>query len=39
MDTKKYSEFKDKIVENVSKVMVGKNDVVELIVVSFIINI
>ena len=36
MDTKKYSEFKDKIVENVSKVMVGKNDVVELIVVSFI---
>lgn len=36
METKKYSEFKDKIVENVSKVMVGKNDVVELIVVSFI---
>lgn len=36
MDVNKYVDFKNKIVKNVSKVMVGKEDVVELITVSFI---
>lgn len=36
MDTKAFIEFKNKVVENVSKVIVGKDDVIELVAVSFI---
>lgn len=36
MDTGAYVEFKNKVVENVSKVIVGKKDIIELIIVSFI---
>lgn len=36
MDVKKYEGFKNKISENISKVIVGKQDVIELIIVSFI---
>lgn len=36
MDTKAFMDFKSKVVENVSKVIIGKDDVIELIAVSFI---
>lgn len=36
MDTKKFQDFKNKVVENVSKVIVGKDDVIELVCISFI---
>lgn len=36
MDIKRYVSFKDKIIENVSKVIVGKEDVIELIIISFL---
>lgn len=36
MDTKKFTLFKDKIVDNVSQVIVGKEDVIEKVIVAFI---
>jgi len=36
MDTKKFEEFRSKIKENVGKVIVGKGDTVDKIIVSFI---
>ncbi|QCX32792.1 MoxR family ATPase [Caloramator sp. E03] len=36
MDLNVFVDFKNKIIENVSKVIVGKNDVIELITISFI---
>lgn len=36
MDLSIFKDFKDKITENISKVIVGKNDVIELAIVSFI---
>lgn len=36
MDSKAFVDFKKKIVDNISKVIVGKEDVIELLVVSFI---
>lgn len=36
MDSSKFIEFKNKISENVSKVIIGKNDKIEKIIVSFI---
>lgn len=36
MDTQKFVEFKDKVVENVSKVIVGKEKEIKLIIVSFL---
>ena len=36
MDTKLYVEFKEKITDNISKIIVGKKDTAELIIVSFI---
>lgn len=36
MDLNAFVDFKNKIVENVSKVIVGKNDIIELITISFI---
>ncbi len=36
MDTSVFVDFKEKIIENVSKVIVGKSDVIELLIVSFI---
>lgn len=36
MDVKVFVNFKEKIVNNVSKVIVGKNEVIELLIVSFI---
>lgn len=36
MDTSIFVDFKEKIIENVSKVIVGKSDVIELLIVSFI---
>jgi MoxR-like ATPase len=36
MDTEKYLQFKEKINKNVSKVIVGKEEVIDLITVSFI---
>ncbi|TZE81679.1 AAA family ATPase [Calorimonas adulescens] len=36
MDVNAYVDFKNKIVENVSKVIVGKNEVIELVIISFI---
>lgn len=36
MDTKNFTLFKDKIVDNVSQVIVGKEDVIEKVIVAFI---
>lgn len=36
METQKFIDFKSKLTENVSKVIVGKEDVIELITISFI---
>jgi MoxR-like ATPase len=36
MDIEKYIDFKEKVVKNVSKVIVGKEKIIELIAVSFI---
>ena len=36
MDTKSFKLFKDKIVDNVSQVIVGKEDVIEKVIVAFI---
>lgn len=36
METQKFVDFKNKLIENVSKVIIGKEDVIELITVSFI---
>lgn len=36
MDLNTFVNFKEKIIENVSKVIVGKNDVIELVTISFI---
>lgn len=36
METQKFTDFKSKLTENVSKVIVGKEDVIELITISFI---
>ena len=36
MDIEKYIDFKEKVVKNVSKVIVGKEKIIELITVSFI---
>lgn len=36
MDTKSFTLFKDKIVDNVSQVIVGKEDVIEKVIVAFI---
>lgn len=36
MDIKKYEDFKNKITSNISKVIVGKRDIIELIIVNFI---
>lgn len=36
METHKFTDFKSKLTENVSKVIVGKEDVIELITISFI---
>lgn len=36
MNIKAFLKFKDKIVDNVSKVIIGKDDVIELVAVSFI---
>ena len=36
MDTKRYSELRDKIVESCSGVIVGKEDKIELVLISFI---
>jgi MoxR-like ATPase len=36
MDTEKLVSFKNKIVDTVSKVMIGKEDVIELVVIAFI---
>ncbi|MFA6941029.1 MAG: MoxR family ATPase [Clostridiaceae bacterium] len=36
MDIKKYVEFNKKIIDNISKIIVGKKDTAELIIVSFI---
>lgn len=36
MDTKRFTEFRDKVIDNVSKIIVGKDEVIELVAVSFI---
>ncbi|SHJ16475.1 AAA family ATPase [Lutispora thermophila] len=36
MDKERFIDFRNKVVDNVSKVIVGKEDVIELIIVSFI---
>lgn len=36
MDKEKFINFRDKVIDNVSKVIVGKDDVIELVIVSFI---
>jgi MoxR-like ATPase len=36
MDVSRFVEFRDKIVENVSKVIIGKDEVVELIAIAFV---
>ncbi len=36
MNVNKFVEFKEKVTKNVSEVIVGKNDVIELLIVSFI---
>lgn len=36
MDINKFVDFKEKVIENVSKVIVGKEDVIELIIISFL---
>lgn len=36
METKSFEDFKEKIISNVSKIIVGKSEVIELIVISFI---
>ena len=36
MDINRYVNFKNKIIENVSKVIVGKEEVIELIIISFL---
>lgn len=36
MDVMKFVEFKNKIISNISRVIVGKEDIIELVIVSFI---
>lgn len=36
MDTEKFVSFKQKVVSNVSKVIVGKEEAIELVTVAFI---
>lgn len=36
MDKEKFINFRDKVIDNVSKIIVGKDDVIELVIVSFI---
>lgn len=36
MDVKSYIDFKNKVINNISKVIVGKEDIIELIIISFI---
>jgi len=36
MDIERYVDFKKKVVQNVSKVIVGKEKIIELITISFI---
>ena len=36
MNTEQFIDFKQKVVENVSKVIIGKDDIIELIAISFI---
>ena len=38
MDVKKYTEFKNKVVENVSKVIIGKEKTIELLTIAFVCN-
>jgi MoxR-like ATPase len=38
MDVKKYTEFRKKVVENVSKVIIGKEETIELLSIAFVCN-
>jgi MoxR-like ATPase len=38
MDVKKYTEFRNKVVENVSKVIIGKENTIELLTIAFVCN-